>query len=162
MKRIIFVLILSLSSFCCSQKNKNTIDSKSGLNGNALSDSTTLQSQLTPNPTIISDSSRTYSDTSSLELSLKTKDILLKKTGEVAWPGRRFLSGIKVKTKTAILGRKMAKLEEPLYTEAKPIVKQAGYPIYKKLSQLKHSETALYDIQHIDQRALDITWSKDR
>ena len=156
-----FFLIFYILVVSCSLKEKNSDNPKSQTNRSERSKDSNATIQLTPNPIIISDSSRTYSDTSSLELSLKTKDILLKKIGEVSWPGRHFLSGVKARTKTAVCGRKMEKLEEPLYTEAKPIVKQAGYPIFKKLNPLKHSETALYDIQHIDQRALDITWSKD-
>ena len=156
-----FALILSVLSISCYQRNKNSIDSKPSIKGNTLSDSISLLPQLTPNPVIISDSAKIFSDTSHIELSVKTKDVPLKKISETQWPGKSFLSGVKVCSRSGVVGRKMPKSAEPIYTIVKPIVKKAGYPTFKNITPLKHFDNAMYDIQHIDQRALDICWSKD-
>ena len=156
-----FVFILTMLSISCTQRNKNTIDSKSRIIENQLPGSTTQGSQLTSNPIIISDSAKIFSDTSHVELSVKTKDVPLKKISETEWPGKSFLSGVKVSSRSGVVGRKMPKSVEPTYTLAKPIIKKAGYPTFKKIPPLKHFGTAMYDIQHIEQRAMDISWSKN-
>ena len=163
MKPIFKILIFSILTTSCSQEGKKppNITCAKEANGTLVCTDSTKAIQLTPNPIIISDSAIVYSDTSYVELSLKMKDVQLKKISETENPGKRFLNDVKVISKTGVLGRKMIKSSEPVYTKAKPAIKLAGYPAFKNIAPLKHSETAMYDIQHIDQRAQDICWSRD-
>ena len=162
MKLILKVLFLTLVIASCSHENRNKSTTICKVaNGTVVCTDTAQSFQLTSNPILIPDSVVKYADTSYIEYSLKTIDIPLKKISEVQSPGKRFLNNVKVTSTTGVLGRKMVKSAEPVYTEAKPTIKLAGYPTFKKISPLKHSETGMYDIQHIDQRAQDICWGKD-
>ncbi len=162
MKTLFLILIFSLLLISCSRETKNESATVCKVaNGNVVCTDSANAIQLTPNPVIISDSVVEYQDTSYIEYSLKTKDIPLKKISEDQSPGKRFLNNVKVITKTGVTGREMKKIKAPVFTVAKPKIKLAGYPTLKKIAPLKHNETALYDIQHIAQRAQDICWSKD-
>jgi signal transduction histidine kinase/CheY-like chemotaxis protein len=162
MKSIYIFLFFYLVIASCSQENKNQSGKVCGVtNGNVVCSDSSNASLLSLNPILIPDSPVEFKDTSYVELSLKTKDVPLKKISETLDPGKRFLIRVKVISKNGVLGRKMTKSAEPVYTQAKPIIKLAGYPTIKKIAPLKHSETAMYDIQHIDLRAQDICWCKD-
>ena len=163
MKPIHIILFSCILVISCSPENKDHPDTvcEKEATGILVCKDNTRPFQLTPNPIIISDSAIEYPDTSYVECSLKTKEVQLKKISEIHYPGRNFLTGVKVVSKTDVLGRKMKKSRVPVYTAAKPTVKLAGYPVFKKITALKNSETAMYDIQHIDQRAQDICWSRD-
>ena len=162
MKLLFSIVAFSFLIISCSQENKHKPATVCKVaNGNVVCSDSANSSQLTPNPVVISDSVIEYPDTSYVELSLKTIDIPLKKISEVQSPGKRFLDNVKVAVKTGVVGRRMKKIKEPVFTVAKPRVKLAGYPTFKKIAPLKLSESGMYDIQHIDQRAQDICWSKD-
>jgi signal transduction histidine kinase/AmiR/NasT family two-component response regulator/streptogramin lyase len=162
MKPIYFIFLLCITAFSCSRENKNQSATICKVaNGNVVCSDSSQASQLTPNPIIIPDSVTEYKDTSYVTFSLKTKDIPLKKISEVQSPGKRFLNNVKLTVKTGVLGRKIDKIKNPAFTKARPTVKLAGYPVFKKIGPLKHNENGLYDIQHIDERAQDICWSKD-
>ncbi len=162
MRSVYLFLFLCIGVISCSHENKNksaTVCKVS--NGTVVCSDNANASQLSPNPILIPDSVVEYTDTSYIEYSLKTKDIPLKKVSETQCPGKRFLNNVKVTVKTGVKGRSLKKTKEPVFTLARPRVKLAGYPTFKKMNPLKHSETAMYDIQHIDERAQDICWSKD-
>ncbi|MFZ4704633.1 MAG: ATP-binding protein [Bacteroidales bacterium] len=162
MKPIYFIFLLCFTAISCSRENKNqTATICKVANGTVVCSDNSQVSQLTPNPILIPDSVVEFKDTSYVELSLKTKDVPLKKISEIQSPGKRFLNNVKVTIKTGVLGKKMDKIKNPAFTKARPTVKLAGYPVSKKLAPLKHNENGLNDIQHIDQRAQDICWSKD-
>jgi two-component system, sensor histidine kinase ChiS len=163
MKPFYLIVVISILIMSCSQvKNgpDETVCVKDA-SGIVVCTDSAGAFQLTPNPIAISDSVIKYTDTSYIELSLKTKDIPLKKISEIQSPGKRFLNNVKVTTKTGVFGQKMKNIKQPVFTVARPKVKLAGYPVFKKIAPLKLSESGMYDIQHIDQRAQDICWGKD-
>ncbi len=163
MKPIYPILFFCIFLFSCSQQKideSKTVCVKEA-SGTVICTDSANAMQLTPNPILIPDSVIVYPDTSHVELSLKTKDVPLKKISEIQSPGKRFLSKVKVSSKAGVFGRKMENFKKPVFTEAKPTIKLAGYPTFKKIAPLQLSGNGLYDIQHIAQRAQDICWSKD-
>ena len=161
MRAIFLFLIFCFLVNSCSQENKNKPSTICKVaNGNVVCTDSTQAFQLTPNPISIPDSVIKYKDTSYVQLSLKTKDIPLKKISEIQYPGKRFLNNVKVTTKTGVPGQ-IIKNIKPVFSEARPKIKLAGYPTFKKIAPLKFPESGTYDIQHIDQRVQDICWSKD-
>ena len=163
MKPIYLILFLYIFIISCTRQNKDeskTVCVKEA-SGTVICTDSASAMQLTPNPILIPDSVIVYPDTSRVELSLKTKDVPLKKISEIQSPGKRFLSNVKVSSKAGVFGKKMENFKKPVFTEAKPTIKLAGYPTFKKIAPLQLSGNGMYDIQHIAQRAQDISWSKD-
>ncbi len=161
-KYLLFALYCLIVS--CIQQKRDNPETRNPFFPSNISNPSTVGPTLVPltsNPVLISDSSKVYPETVQIELHYKTKDIALKKIRELKWPGKHYLSDVKTHVKPKIAGRKLPKIAEPDFTIAKPVIKKAGYPTLKKISPLRHSENAMYDIQHTELRALDICWDKD-
>ncbi len=163
MKPLVILFGFSIVVSSCTQVKKGqpeTVCIKDA-SGSVVCTDSAGAAQLTPNPVIIPDSVIEYPDTAQVELSLKMKDIPLKKISETQSPGKRFLNDVKTTIKTGVKGKEIKGAKSPVFTEAKPNIKPAGYPTFKKVAPLKLSESGTYDIQHIDERAQDICWAKD-